>query len=216
MQFGQPCSFIFAKVLKKVVWKSKSGQEKHILYFKIVVFSQNVTLDTQIAVLASLPKLFRQKSEMFSLKIWKPKKSVVLFSGKKASSKRSDGHVECIFDKPVKNFLPKIRLFWWKWEKNCFPSKCSPGHADCSFGQRAKIVSSNIRNVFAQKLKTKKSVFFSPEKSFLKMFPWTPILHFWLACQKNSAKTWKSSCRKSRILVKRFFHREKNHRIFPL
>ena len=83
MQFEKPCSIFFAKVLRKVVWKSKSGQEKVILYFKVVVFSHNVTLDTQIAVLASLPKLFRQKSEMFSLKIWKAKKSVVLFSGKK-------------------------------------------------------------------------------------------------------------------------------------
>ena len=56
MQFGQPFSPFFAKVLKKVVWKSKNDQEEYILYFKVVVFSQIVTLDTEIAFLTSLPK----------------------------------------------------------------------------------------------------------------------------------------------------------------
>ena len=170
MQFEQTCSIIFAKVLKKVVRKSKSGQEKHILYFKVVVFSGNVPLDNQIAVLASLPKLFPQKSEMFCSKSEKQKKCC-FFLRKKSFLQTFRWTLGMHFWQPSQNVLPKVRIFFDENEKKLFS---------------------------------------------LNMFPWTPILHFWQACQKNSAKTWKSSCRKSRILLKRFFFRKKNHQDFPL
>ena len=38
---------------------------------------------------------------------------------------------------------------------------------------------------------------------FLKMFRWTPRLHFWKACPKNYVKTWKFFCRKSPKSLKR-------------
>ena len=128
----QPCSIIFAKVPRKIVWNFKNGQKKHILYFKVVVFSRKVTLDSQIAILARLPKLFCQKSEMFLLKIWKPK-TFLYFSPEKGASKRSHGHVECIFDNSAKIFFPKSPHSSYESETKLF---------------------------------------------FLKMFHWTPRLHF--------------------------------------
>ena len=75
----------FAKVLKKVVWKSKNDQQEHILYLKVVVFSQIVTLDTEIAILTNWRNSSGGNPIFFSLKSWKP--NFFVFSPEKGSSK---------------------------------------------------------------------------------------------------------------------------------
>ena len=102
MQFGQPCSTFLAKVLKKVVWKSKNDEEEHILYLKVVVFSQIVTLDTEIAILTNWrnssggnPIFFRSNPE---------NQIFFVFSPEKGSSKCFFWHSDCNFDKLAKKF----------------------------------------------------------------------------------------------------------------
>ena len=60
----------------------KRPRRTYIL-FQTDCFFQNVTLDTRIPLLANLPKSIRRKSEIFSLKIWKPKNTLFLFLRKK-------------------------------------------------------------------------------------------------------------------------------------
>ena len=69
-----------------------------------------------------------------------------------------------------------------------FFSKCYPGHPDFFLGKLTENVSPTIRNVFAQNLKTKKLLFFSPVKSFIKAFPWTRGMHFWHPSQNLPTK----------------------------
>ena len=73
LQWGQPCWSVSFKVLKKPASKSKDDQKEHI-FFPEIVCPQNVRLDTQIAILTSLPKFFYQKTDRSSLifrKWWK-------------------------------------------------------------------------------------------------------------------------------------------------
>ena len=122
------------------------------------------------------------------------------------------------------------RLQFWPACRNCFLKnpKCfrskSEKQKKCCFFLRKKSFLQTFRWTLgmhfwqpSQNVLPKVRIFFdeNEKKLFsLKMFPWTPILHFWQACQKNSAKTWKSSCRKSRILLKRFFSERRIIKIF--
>ena len=83
--------------------------------FKVIFFSRKTSffskcsLDTRKAVLTTLLKLFRQKTEIFCSF---HKTQEFLVSPKHSSSKHSTGHVKCLLDdhgvfRPVKMFSAK-------------------------------------------------------------------------------------------------------------
>ena len=72
-QFGKPWWNILVKVLKKWLEVQKRSKRTSIL-FKNVVSPQNVPLDTQIAILTSLPKFFCQNVDSSSLIFRKSRK----------------------------------------------------------------------------------------------------------------------------------------------
>ena len=70
------------------------------------ILPQNVSLETNKAVLTTLPKTFGQKSkDFFALS---PKIIIKLEIFEKKFSKCSSRHVECSFDNPVENFLTEF------------------------------------------------------------------------------------------------------------
>ena len=78
-------------------------------HFATIHFPQKVPLDTQIAFLTSLPKIFWQILDNF-LQIKSEKDEGIFF--RKQPLKRSSGDVKCNFDKPAKSFQQKVRKFF--------------------------------------------------------------------------------------------------------
>ena len=79
------------------------------IHFATIRFPQNFPLDTQIAFMTSLPKIFQQISDDF-LQMKSEKDKGFVFQ--KQPSKRSSGDLKCNFDKAAKSFHQTVRKFF--------------------------------------------------------------------------------------------------------
>ena len=79
------------------------------IHFATIRFPQNFPLDTQIAFMTSLPKIFQQISDDF-LQMKSEKDKGFFFQ--KQPSKRSSGDLKCNFNKAAKSFHQTVRKFF--------------------------------------------------------------------------------------------------------
>ena len=98
-------------------------------------FLQNVSLDTQRAVLTTLSKKVCRRSKKIFASSPKKWQTVLMFSKQRFfPSRRSSGHLESNFNRFSDRFLRRKTKKSLVFQNNqCFFSKSSPGHARCSF-----------------------------------------------------------------------------------
>ena len=109
--------------------------------FATIQFPQKVPLDTQIAFMTKLPKIFRQHLDNF-LQMKSENNEGIFFQ--KQPSKRSSRDVKCNFDKPAERFHQKVqKIFAQSLEtiQNALllkkSSERSPGQLECVFQKPA-------------------------------------------------------------------------------
>ena len=155
-------------------------------YWKKVVFSKKVALDTKSYILTYMPKLFRRTPKSFFSASGKHEKHNYIFSPKASSC------LKMLLSKRRMLFWQHWQSFSWKQSENCsstlkitkkflllmkkkFVQKCSCEVMKISFKQP-------FRKFSAQNITTnQKPLSFVPE-NLPKIYLWTRRIKFWQQC----------------------------------
>ena len=104
MHFGQPCWKTFTKFPENFCSQFRNDKEEKSIYLSQKI---GIPLDTQSAMLTSLPNILCKKMDSSLLIFWEWGKELYLF--RQNFPKRSSGHEECNFDSRAKTFSTKVR-----------------------------------------------------------------------------------------------------------
>ena len=164
------------------------NRSNRVFLFEESFFRQNVSMESWSTLLTSSTKIYRQKTEIVSVIIRKPKD--LGFSRKSCfCSLASHGHEELSLDNAPKNINKRPKTFHSlsKNDQNTvflrkkhFLSRCFYEHLECSVGKPIGRSLTKRKTIFPEFMETiRKPNYFFWKKTFLsKKFVWTLRIQF--------------------------------------